>query len=103
MLRGMPPCQKRDASAAATAGVDSEGFQTTALPHSKAGTRYHDGTATGKLAAVTIAATPTGVRNVNSCLSGISLGTVWPYSRRPSPRKKSQVSMISCTSPRDSA
>ena len=50
-----------------------------------------------------IAATPTGVRNVNSCLSGISDGTVCPYSRRPSPTKKSQVSMISCTSPRASA
>jgi cell division protein FtsI/penicillin-binding protein 2 len=53
--------------------------------------------------AVTIAATPTGVRNVNSCLSGISDGTVWPYSRRPSPTKKSHVSTISCTSPSDSA
>jgi hypothetical protein len=46
-----------------------------------------------------IAATPTGIRNVNNCLSGISDGTVCPYSRRPSPRKKSHVSMISCTSP----
>jgi hypothetical protein len=52
---------------------------------------------------VITAATPTGVRNVNSCLSGISLGTVSPYRRRPSPRKKSQVSTISCTSPRASA
>ena len=43
-----------------------------------AGTRYHEGTATGKLPAVMTAATPTGVRKVNSCLSGISLGTVWP-------------------------
>jgi hypothetical protein len=50
-----------------------------------------------------IAATPTGMRKVNSCLSGISDGTVWPYRRRPSPMKKSQVSMISCTSPSDSA
>ena len=39
---------------------------------------YQLGTATGKLPAVTMAATPTGVRNVKSCLSGISLGTVWP-------------------------
>ena len=50
-----------------------------------------------------IRATPTGLRNVNSCLSGISLGTVCPYSRRPSPRKKSQVSMTSWTSPSASA
>ena len=46
-----------------------------------------------------IAATPTGTRNVKSCLLGISDGTVCPYSRRPSPRKKSHVSTISCTSP----
>src|SRR5215210_3851526 len=68
-----------------------------------AGTRYQEGTATGKLPAVITAATPTGTRKVNSCLSGISDGTVWPYRRRPSPRKKSHVSTISCTSPSDSA
>jgi hypothetical protein len=50
-----------------------------------------------------MAATPTGLRKVNSCLSDISDGTVWPYSRRPSPTKKLHVSMISCTSPSDSA
>ena len=65
-------------NARAIAGVYSAGFQTTALPHRRAGTRYQDGTATGKLPAVTIAATPTGMRKVNSCLSRISLGTVWP-------------------------
>ena len=86
----------------AHAAAYSAGFQTTALPHSSAGTMYQDGTATGKLPAVMMAATPTGTRNVNSCLSGISEGTVCPYSRRPSPRKKSQVSTISCTSPRAS-
>ena len=64
---------------------------------------YQDGTATGKLPAVITATVPTGLRKVNSCLSGISLGTVWPYSRRPSPRKKSQVSTISRTSPSASA
>ena len=58
--------------------ADSDGFHTTALPHSSAGTMYQDGTAAGKFAAVMTAATPTGVRNVNSCLSGISLGTVCP-------------------------
>src|SRR5215210_1067559 len=63
-----------------------------------AGTRYQAGTATGKLPAVITAATPTGVRNVNSCLSGISLGTVCPYRRLPSERKKSQVSSTSLLS-----
>ena len=89
-------------SAWPSAGAYSAGFQTTALPHSSAGTRYQDGTATGKLPAVMIAATPTGLRNVNSCLSGSSLGTVWPYRRRPSETKKSQVSITSWTSPSDS-
>ncbi len=84
------------------AGVYSAGFQTTVLPHRSAGTRYHEGTATGKFPAVMIAAVPTGTRKVNSCLSDISLGTVMPYRRRPSPRKKVQVSTTSCTSPRDS-
>ena len=39
---------------------------------------YQLGTATGKLPAVMIVAAPTGTRNVNRFLSGISLGTVWP-------------------------
>ena len=92
---GRPPARNSSVSAWPSAGAYSAGFQTTALPHSKAGTRYQDGTATGKLPAVMIAATPTGLRNVNSCLSGSSLGTVWPYRRRPSETKKSQVSITS--------
>ncbi len=60
------------------AGVYSAGFHTTVFPQSSAGTRYQEGTATGKFPAVTIAATPIGARNVNSCLSGISDGTVCP-------------------------
>src|SRR5712691_3046226 len=99
---GSPPCRKSCAKASPMAGVYSAGFHTTAFPHSRAGTRYQDGTATGKFPAVTMAATPTGSRNVNSCLSGISLGTVCPYSCRPWARKKLQVSMTSWTSPSDS-
>ena len=75
---GRPACSSNWANASAVAGVYSAGFHTTALPHTSAGTMYQDGTATGKFPAVTMAATPTGVRNVKSCLSGISLGTVWP-------------------------
>ena len=94
-----PPRQNSSWNAPAAAAEYSAGFHTTVLPHSSAGTMYQEGTATGKFPAVITATAPTGLRNVNSCLSGISLGTVWPYSRRPSPRKKSQVSMISWTSP----
>src|SRR5215217_5261079 len=99
---GSPPARNSSVSAWPRAGAYSAGFQTTALPHRSAGTRYQDGTATGKLPAVMIAATPTGLRNVKSCLSGSSLGTVWPYRRRPSETKKSQVSITSWTSPSDS-
>ena len=60
------------------AGEYSAGFQTTALPQVRAGIMYQEGTATGKLPAVMIAATPTGMLKVKSCLSGISEGTVWP-------------------------
>ena len=42
------------------AGEYSAGFQTTALPQVSAGIMYHEGTATGKLPAVMMAATPTG-------------------------------------------
>jgi hypothetical protein len=59
---GSPPRWNSSVNAAAMAGVYSAGFQTTVLPHSSAGTRYQDGTATGKFPAVMIAATPTGVR-----------------------------------------
>ena len=96
---GTPPAWNSLASASPSAALYSAGFQTTALPHRIAGTRYQAGTATGKLPAVMIAATPTGMRNVKSCLLGISDGTVCPYRRRPSPRKKSHVSTISWTSP----
>ena len=65
-------------SACALAAAYSAGFHTTALPVSSAGTRYQDGTATGKLPAVITVTTPTGLRKVNNCLSGISLGTVSP-------------------------
>ena len=75
---GKPACRNSCASASEVAGAYSAGFHTTVLPHKSAGTRYQDGTATGKFPAVTIAATPTGFRNVNSCLSGSSDGTVMP-------------------------
>jgi hypothetical protein len=75
---GTPPAWKSLAMASPSAGEYSAGFQTTALPHRIAGTRYQAGTATGKLPAVMMAATPTGMRKVKSCLFGISDGTVWP-------------------------
>ncbi len=75
---GMPACRISCANASAIAGVYSAGFHTTVLPQSSAGTIYQEGTATGKFPAVMIELGPTGVRNVKSCLSGSSLGTVMP-------------------------
>ena len=75
---GNPAWTNSSARAFEVAAAYSAGFQTTALPHSSAGASYHDGTATGKFPAVTMAATPTGLRNVKSCLSGSSLGIVMP-------------------------
>ena len=73
-----PPRTNSSWKAALTTAEYSAGFQTTVLPASSAGTMYQDGTATGKLPAVMTATAPTGLRKVNSCLSGISLGTVCP-------------------------
>ncbi len=75
---GSPAAWISSNRAMADAAAYSAGFQTTVLPATSAGMRYHDGTATGKFPAVSTATAPTGTRNVNSCLSGISLGTVWP-------------------------
>ena len=100
---GTPPACNSSVIAIAIAPACSAGFHTTELPVSNAGMKYQDGTAAGKFAAVMIITAPTGFRKVNNCLSGISLGMVWPYMRRPSPKKKSQVSITSCTSPSASA
>src|SRR5205085_7258536 len=59
---GTPPACISEVSASATAFAVSDGFQTTAFPHTSAGTTYHEGTAAGKLPAVITAATPTGTR-----------------------------------------
>ncbi len=75
---GIPACRISCANASAVAGVYSAGFHTIVFPHTRAGTMYQEGTATGKFPAVTIAAAPTGMRKVKSCLSDISDGTVCP-------------------------
>jgi hypothetical protein len=50
------------AKAYATAGASSDGFHTIVLPVTSAGTIFHDGTAIGKLPAVTMPTTPSGRR-----------------------------------------
>ena len=70
-------------------------FQTQVLPHMIAGIIFQKGTAAGKLQALMIPQTPSGLRYVKSSLSGSSEFTVWPYNLRPSDWKNRQVSMAS--------
>ena len=73
---GTPPAWKISVKALATAGVNSDGFQTTVFPARSAGTMYQDGTAVGKFPAVITNTLPTGILKVNRFLFCISLGTV---------------------------
>src|SRR2546429_3767674 len=65
-LDGSPARTNISCSAIALAAAYSAGFHTTVLPDRSAGTRYHDGTATGKLPAVAAATTPTRLRDGES-------------------------------------
>ena len=67
------------------AGVSEAGFSTAVLPQISAGNSFQAGMAIGKFQGVMIPATPIGRRMAIANLSGISDGTVWPNSRRPSP------------------
>ena len=56
-----------------SASLDRAVMLSKGVPDARAGTTYHDGTATGKFAAVTIAATPTGTRKVNVVAAEVAL------------------------------
>ncbi len=90
-------------TAMAVSGVGSAGFQTTGSPHTAAIAAFQDQTATGKLNAVM---TPTGPSGCHCSIirwPGRSDESVSPYSWRERPTAKSQMSIISCTSPWPSA
>ncbi len=86
----------------ADSGVFSDGFHTTALPHASASAAFHAHTATGKLKAEITPHTPNGCQVSSMRCSGRSEAIVRPCSCRESPTAKSQMSIISCTSPRPS-
>src|SRR5205823_4703120 len=65
--------------------------------------KFHDQTATGKLNAVITAMTPSGCHCSISRWLGRSDWIVRPYNMRDWPTAKSQMSIISCTSPSPSA
>ena len=88
--------------ARAVSGVLSDGFQITGSPATSANAAFHDHTATGKLNAVMTAHGPIGCHVSMSRWPGRSLAMVRPCSWRDRPTAKSQMSIISWTSPRPS-
>src|SRR4051812_19265537 len=101
------PCSARARSrsaalAAAVNGACSDGFQITGSPQTRATAAFQDQTAAGKLKALMTPTTPRGCQvSIRRC-PGRSDGIVRPYSCRDRPTAKSQMSIISCTSPRAS-
>ena len=83
-------------------GVLSDGFHSTGSPATSASAAFHDHTATGKLNAVITAHGPIGCHVSISRWPGRSLAIVRPCSWRDRPTAKSQMSIISWTSPRPS-
>ena len=77
----------------------SDGFHTTALPQTSASAVFHDQTATGKLKADITPTTPKGCQVSIMRWLGRSEAIVYPYNCRERPTAKSQISIISCTSP----
>ena len=65
--------------------MSDAGLMTAVLPQMSAGNSFQAGIATGKFQGVMMPTTPMGRRIAIANLSGISDGTVWPKSRRPSP------------------
>src|SRR6266702_3987087 len=104
---GTPPCfaaarSKIACVARAVSGVFSDGFQTTALPQTRASAAFHDQTATGKLKAEITPTTPSGCQVSIMRCAVRSEGRVRPASCRDKPAAKPQMSIISCTSPQPS-
>ena len=85
--------------AAAVSGVIGDGFQTTVSPQTRAIAVFQDHTAAGKLNAEITPTTPSGCQVSISRWPGRSEGIVRPSSWRDRPTAKSQMSIISCTSP----
>src|SRR6202034_3829403 len=65
--------------------VSCAGLMTQVLPHTMAGSSFHEEIAMGKFHGVIMPQTPMGWRTAIANLLGISDGTVGPNRRRPSP------------------
>ena len=88
--------------ASAESGVFSDGFQITGSPQTSARAAFQDQTATGKLKAEMIAHGPSGCQVSVMRWPGRSEAMARPYNCRERPTAKSQMSIISCTSPKPS-
>ncbi len=82
---GSPASSKIFVKCQAISGVSPAGLNTAVLPATSAGISFQLGIANGKFQGVITPATPIGERTDIAHLSGISLGVVTPYMRRPSP------------------
>ena len=100
---GSPASSSTSTKLMAESGVSDAGLKTTVLPQTSAGAIFHDGIAIGKFQGVMTEQMPIGWRTDIANLSRSSEGTVWPYSRRPSPAMKYVMSIASWTSPRVSS
>ncbi len=79
-----------------------DGFHTTGSPHTQASAEFQAHTATGKLKALMTPIGPSGCHcSIMRCI-GRSLCSVGPDRNRLWPTAKSQMSIISWTSPRPS-
>ncbi len=91
--------RNKASQASAVSGVLSDGFHSTGSPATSASAAFHDHTATGKLNAVITAHGPIGCHVSISRWPGRSLAIVKPCNWRDKPTAKSQMSIISWTSP----
>ena len=83
-------------------GAFSLPFQTTVLPQTTANAKFQAQTATGKLNAEITPTTPSGCHCSIIWWAVLSLLIVKPYNWRERPTAKSQISIISWTSPKPS-
>ena len=83
-------------------GVFSLGFQTVTFPQTHANAAFQLHTATGKLNAEIIPTIPIGCHCSYILCEGLSLCMVSPCNCLDNPTAKSQMSIISCTSPKPS-
>ena len=82
---GRPASTSASASRWVHTGVSEAGFSTTVQPATSAGAVFQTGIAKGKFHGVMSVTGPTGCRSVSVSDCRVSLGSVLPWVRKPSP------------------